>query len=70
MPGGMHRDAVGYVLVLLIRRRNTRGAPPRSTTLTTAFDAALIHDARASITVSRSSSCSIRPCPPIATCWW
>jgi hypothetical protein len=55
-PEGMHRDGVDYVLVLLIRRHNIRRGTTSihdlarrrlgSFTLTDAFDAALVHDAR------------------------
>lgn len=55
-PEGMHRDGVDYVLVLLVKRCNIRsgttsihaldGAELGSFTLTQAFDAALVEDAR------------------------
>ena len=56
-PEGMHRDGVDYVLVLLIKRCNIAsgttmigsldGSLSSSFTLTEAFDAALVDDARA-----------------------
>ncbi len=55
-PEGMHRDGVGFVLVLLINRRNIasgvtsihdlHGRPLGSFTLTDPFDAALVDDTR------------------------
>jgi hypothetical protein len=56
-PEGMHRDGVDYVLVLLVRRHNVVSGtttiadldktPLGSFTLSDAFDAALVDDARA-----------------------
>ncbi len=55
-PEGVHRDGVDFALVLLIRRHNVAqgtttihaldGSPLGSFTLTDAFDAALVDDAR------------------------
>jgi hypothetical protein len=55
-PEGLHRDGVDYVMVLLIRRQNIKRGTTTihdlerrrlgSFTLTDAFDAALVHDAR------------------------
>jgi hypothetical protein len=55
-PEGVHRDGVDYVLVLMVDRRNIEsgtttihladGTELGSFTLTTAFDAALVDDAR------------------------